>query len=737
MAVWHSLSRYLVGRAPRAALGMAACMLLAAATTQVHAADLFVQMTADAASLTSAQATQLQRYRADRSAGEITLVRLDLQQLQGGGALTLNADGGADVALVDSQLNQRAPTDFSWIASSADRRTEVQIVVKNGDVVGTIHQGHDFFRLLPLGDGLTALVKVDPARLPPEHPPGFDRWVQLERPGATSPKIPDGAMADTAAEYTIIVAYTAAAKSYAGNIDALIQLAEDETNDAYARSNIGTRTRVVQKYQTAYVESGDMITDLTRFRTPADGYADEVQALRDAASADVVILLTDAFDYCGIASAIQATESSAFAVVAASCATGYYSFAHEIGHLQGARHNPEVDASTAPFSYGHGLRNDAGGWRTIMAYDCPSSCTRIRNFSNPDVSYLGAATGTTALNDNARVIDETALQVANFRSGGTAIPSWRTWEGFAGSLLSNPECLTFSATQTECWAKISSGALGWWRYDGTTAPSPVSLGGAVNSPPSCLTAGGKLQCFVALASNQLGQITRTGTTWNGWKSLGDNIRRRPACISVDGTKITCVAAGGTNKLRTRTWSGTSWGAWAALATGITTTEPPTCFARSGGIDCVVADSGQNLQYLRRNANGSWAAPKKIAAGVVGVASCIAPSTTTRTCFIQGSDRSLQRIYYNGTKWVTPENLGGALYSAPSCVWFNNLETHCFAVAADGSLQQKRKGSGGWQPWVNLGSSLVLARPACVAPTGARLDCFARAASNALAHRAYY
>ena len=42
--------------------------------------------------------------------------------------------------------------------------------------------------------------------------------------------------------------------------------------------------------------------------------------------------------------------------------------------------------------------------------------------------------------------------------------------------------------------------------------------------------------------------------------------------------------------------------------------------------------------------------------------------------------------------------------------------------------------------VDLGPTkraLVQARPACVAPTGARLDCFARAASNALAHRAYY
>ncbi|MFO1048751.1 MAG: S8 family serine peptidase [Geminicoccaceae bacterium] len=345
----------------------------------------------------------------------------------------------------------------------------------------------------------------------------------------------------------------------------------------------------------------------------------------------------------------------------------------------------------------------------------------------------------TAITDSDSGITKPRINVddALYQLGVVPGPGWRNWESFAGSLLSNPECLAFGATQTECWAKISSGALGWWRYDGTAAPALVSLGGAVNSPPSCLNAGGKLHCFVALSSNQLGQITRTGITWSGWTSLGDNIRRRPACTSVDGSKITCVALSGSNKLRTRTWSGTKWGAWAALAAGVTTTEPPTCFARAGGIDCVVADSSGNLQYLRRSGSGSWTAPKKIATGVMGLASCIAPTTATRTCFIQGSDRSLRRVYFNGTKWATPENLGGALYSGPSCIWFNNSETHCYATAADGSLQQKRKGGGGWQPWVGLGGSLALVRPACVAPTGARIDCFARGTSNALTHRAYY
>ena len=95
-------------------------------------------------------------------------------------------------------------------------------------------------------------------------------------------------------------------------------------------------------------------------------------------------------------------------------------------------------------------------------------------------------------------------------------PTWHSWEPFAGSTLTNPECFVSSATQTDCFAKLSTGALGWWRYNGTASPAVVSLGGQVNSPPTCLYAGGKLHCFVSLSSNQLGQITQTGASGALW-----------------------------------------------------------------------------------------------------------------------------------------------------------------------------------------------------------------------------
>ena len=102
---------------------------------------------------------------------------------------------------------------------------------------------------------------------------------------------------------------------------------------------------------------------------------------------------------------------------------GYYSFAHELGHLMGARHDENHDSSTTPYAYGHGYEHPSSvsgqSFRTIMAYACdaPASCDpRIQYWSSPNVKYIGIATGTSATNDNVRVLNATAGTVAAFNS---------------------------------------------------------------------------------------------------------------------------------------------------------------------------------------------------------------------------------------------------------------------------------------------------------------------------------
>ena len=66
---------------------------------------------------------------------------------------------------------------------------------------------------------------------------------------------------------------------------------------------------------------------------------------------------------------------------------------------------------------------------------------RVLHFSNPNVNYGGAPTGTAAQHDNARSINQTASTVANFRqsvSGGsgtapTISPTHPVWNSGGGS----------------------------------------------------------------------------------------------------------------------------------------------------------------------------------------------------------------------------------------------------------------------------------------------------------------
>ena len=113
----------------------------------------------------------------------------------------------------------------------------------------------------------------------------------------------------------------------------------------------------------------------------------------------------------------QGHRDGRFTAVNHACAVANVSFAHELGHLLGARHNPEADPSTSPYPYGHGYQQPAGPWRTVMAYACATTtCPRLEHWSNPNVSISGRPTGTAATHDNARVLNERAGTVAALRT---------------------------------------------------------------------------------------------------------------------------------------------------------------------------------------------------------------------------------------------------------------------------------------------------------------------------------
>lgn len=111
------------------------------------------------------------------------------------------------------------------------------------------------------------------------------------------------------------------------NMQALVDLAIEETNAAYAASGVDTELLLVHsKRHNTYVEQsflGSSLGDLKYNRVPG------VHEDREKYGADIVVLLVES-TWCGVAYHGPGIDEM-FSLVDWKCATGYYTFAHEIG----------------------------------------------------------------------------------------------------------------------------------------------------------------------------------------------------------------------------------------------------------------------------------------------------------------------------------------------------------------------------------------------------------------------
>ena len=109
-----------------------------------------------------------------------------------------------------------------------------------------------------------------------------------------------------------------------------INLAFTETNSAYTASGVNSQILLVHAYRHPdYVESS-FGTALSELRSGISG----VNNNRATYGADIVALLIDDSQYCGIGY-VGPRIDLMYSVTAWNCATGYYSFGHEIGHNLG------------------------------------------------------------------------------------------------------------------------------------------------------------------------------------------------------------------------------------------------------------------------------------------------------------------------------------------------------------------------------------------------------------------
>ena len=351
--------------------------------------------------------------------------------------VTIQLGPSVELSIRRTSYEIRSTDNFSWRGRSADGLSQVAIAVLKGDIQGMIHHNAAVYRIESSGNQYI-VMRIDQHLFPPELCPPFGVNTPEEKnlknyssvlspevsslagqPGKKGNILKGQEPGNFQCKLRILVMYTSSALAKFNDMHAMqnhIQTACDGLKQSFDNRGVDFDVELVHTVETAYTNGTGIQgyeTDVVNFYVDGDGFMDNVHDLREEYSADVCVLIVDNPTACGIAAAIKSCENATFCLVHWSCAVTNYSFAHEIGHLIGARHNEQEDPKTEPFAYGHGYRYDAGSWRTIMSvYNWR---TRIPYWSNPNVMYNGIAMGTTTTNDNARVLRENIENVMSHR----------------------------------------------------------------------------------------------------------------------------------------------------------------------------------------------------------------------------------------------------------------------------------------------------------------------------------
>jgi Metallo-peptidase family M12B Reprolysin-like/Fervidolysin N-terminal prodomain len=318
---------------------------------------------------------------------------------------------GKSVTLARVRSSRLGNGDFTWEGNAVNGPGSALLVVRPSGITGHVRVADTNYSVVPLGNGRQLVMQEDPAAFPPDHP--------ANPLTLTSTKAQDTLAANTCQpldpQIDVLVTYSKDIAEQLQDPAGVAALAVIQANQSFENSNIPGRLNLVGVRPADYRES----TLNAAVETLVKGSIPGLNQVRQSLMADVVVMLVAAPEACGLAANIRADEGTAYAAVNASCAVANVSFAHEIGHLFGARHDRPTDDSDLPFKYGHGyaLPNE---WRSVMAYPGQCKCPRMEWWADSTITHadsLGVQrpTGIKDLAEDARVLRETWSDLAQFR----------------------------------------------------------------------------------------------------------------------------------------------------------------------------------------------------------------------------------------------------------------------------------------------------------------------------------
>ena len=487
-----------------------------------------------------------------------------------GNDVVLNLFDDVQLTVHKIKVEKYLKDNFVWHGRSDDGDI-VTLALVRGVMTGTVTGHGHAFEIAPDVNGTYVVNELDSASFPTDDPVGFNLEPDIA-PDVAGDVAGGGSGAGATGADTsgpvidAMVLWTPAARNAVGGttdaIQSLVLAAVANANVAYANSGVHAQLRLVYSGEVNYTETpSDISGDITALSTSGDGKIDQAQSLRAQYGADVVTLIGNGYaanGSCGIGF-IMSTVSTSFApyaytVVDQSCAAGYLSYAHELGHNEGLQHDPANAGSSPSYPYAYGYQDPAGQFRTVLSY---GGATRIPYFSSPLVNYNNMPTGTTS-QDNARALNNNVLTVSNFVASAGGVGSQTVTTPCTYTLSSS--AVTFSAPAASASLTVSTDATCGWSTSSGAAWITVTAGKT-----------GTGTATISVSPNT--GADRTGTVTVAGIPVAVTQKAQPPCsFTLSATSLTFSATAGSANLTVTTQTGCTWTtssgiSWATVGAG--------------------------------------------------------------------------------------------------------------------------------------------------------------------------
>lgn len=346
------------------------------------------------------------------------------------GTLTLEIPGKDKPIIAEaSEVKYHSATDYEWIGKTDDNRGTIIILSKEGRITAHLSTPDGIYEIFPAPGGLYCLQKVDLSKgddvgcIAPEEHSSTER-TSAQQPEQAPPVDINAKMnpCQPLISPRVLVLYTPKALALVGNvagIQTMADLSVAQFNSCIYNSGITSNAALTL----AGIAPLNNLPE-TQFITNDLNNLEKnlvAQGLRDSYHADLVVLFTDGEyqggDTRGKAQTQDLVNSQSYAIVELWSATSRKTFAHEVGHLYGCRH--EDTPGSPVYAQAYCIKNGLGivTDRTVMvgkSITDEQAKNRLLHFSNPNVQAGGKASGTNSEN-NAKRITESLTIVSVFR----------------------------------------------------------------------------------------------------------------------------------------------------------------------------------------------------------------------------------------------------------------------------------------------------------------------------------